>query len=66
MDGSNGGEHLHGILQWCDIFHKSINSTGHSQDAQYIFGLTIIVLRRSLLLTPRVVLMAMSVFFVRD
>jgi hypothetical protein len=44
------------------FFHKSIDATGHSQDTQYIFGVTII-LRRSLLLTPRVVLMTMSVFF---
>jgi hypothetical protein len=48
------------------FFHKSIDSTGHSQDAQYIFGVTIILLRRSLILTPHVVLMAMSVFFVGD
>jgi hypothetical protein len=44
------------------FFHKSIDAIGHSQDTQYIFGVTII-LRRSLLLTPRVVLMTMSVFF---
>jgi hypothetical protein len=44
------------------FFHKSIDATGHSQDAQYIFKVTII-LRRSSLLTPHVVLMAMSVFF---
>jgi hypothetical protein len=46
------------------FFHKSGNATGHSQDARYIFGVTII-LRRTLLLTPHVVLMAMSVFFRR-
>jgi hypothetical protein len=44
------------------FFHKLIDATGHSQDAQYIFRVTII-LRRSLLLTPRVVLMAMPIFF---
>jgi hypothetical protein len=46
------------------FFHKSVDATGHSQDAQYIFGVTII-LCRALLLTPRVVLMAMSIFFRR-
>jgi hypothetical protein len=60
MDGFDGDEHhqLHGVM----FFHKSIDATGHSQDAQYIFGVTII-LRRSLLLTPHVVLMTMYIFF---
>jgi hypothetical protein len=44
------------------FFHKSIDATSHSQDTQYIFGV-IIILCRSLLLTPRVVLMAMPVYF---
>jgi hypothetical protein len=48
------------------FFYKFVDSTGHSQDVQYIFGVTIILLPRSLLRTPRVVLMAMSVFFVGD
>jgi hypothetical protein len=39
------------------FFHKSVDSTGHSQDAQYIFGVTIVLLHHSLLLPPRVVLM---------
>jgi hypothetical protein len=46
------------------FFHKFVDATGHSQDVQYIFGVTII-LRRSLLLTPCVVPMAISVFFRR-
>jgi hypothetical protein len=53
------------FMMYCNsvlFFHKSVGTTGHSQDAQYIFGVTII-LRRSLLLTLHVVLMAMSVFF---
>jgi hypothetical protein len=44
------------------FFHKSVDTTGHSQDAQYIFEATII-LHHSLLLTSHVVLIAMSVFF---
>jgi hypothetical protein len=48
------------------FFHKFIDSTGHNQDTQYIFGVTIILLRRSLLLPPCVVLMCMYVFFVGD
>jgi hypothetical protein len=68
MDGSNEDEHhkLHGILQWSDVFHKFIDSTGHNQDTQYIFGVTIILLRRSLLLPPCFALMCMYVFFVGD
>jgi hypothetical protein len=46
------------------FFHKSVDTTGHNQDTQYIFRVTII-LCRSLLLTPRVVLMTMSMFFMR-
>jgi hypothetical protein len=46
------------------FFHESVDATGHIQDAQYIFGITII-LHHSLLLTPHVVLMAMSIFFRR-
>jgi hypothetical protein len=44
------------------FFHKSVDATSHTQNAQYIFGVTII-LCHSLLLTPHVVLMAMSIFF---
>jgi hypothetical protein len=42
--------------------HKSVDATGHNQGTQYIFGVAII-LCRSLLLTPRIVFMAMSIFF---
>jgi hypothetical protein len=67
MDGSDGDEHhkLHGILQWCNVFHKSGDSTGHNQDAQYIFEVTINLLRRSLLLPPWHILLCMYVFFCR-
>jgi hypothetical protein len=47
------------------FFYKSIDSTSHNQDTQYIFRATIILLCRSLLLPPRVVLMCMYVFFCR-
>jgi hypothetical protein len=56
------------LMVYCNcvmFFHKSVYSTDHSQDAQYIFRVTIILLRRSLLVTPRVVLMVMYVFFCR-
>jgi hypothetical protein len=47
------------------FFHKSVDFTGHNQDVQYIFGVIIILLRCSLLLTPHIVLMVMFTFFRR-
>jgi hypothetical protein len=47
------------------FFHKSGDSTGHNQDAQYIFEVTINLLRRSLLLPPWHILLCMYVFFCR-
>jgi hypothetical protein len=46
-------------------FHKSVDSTSHNQYAQYIFGVTIILLCHSLLLPLHVVLICMYVFFCR-
>jgi hypothetical protein len=43
------------------FFHKSVDSTEHNQDAQYIFGVTIKLLRSYLLLPPRLLLMCMYV-----
>jgi hypothetical protein len=48
------------------FFHKLVDSTGHNQDAHYIFGVTIILLPSSLLLPPRLMLMCIYVFFVGD
>jgi hypothetical protein len=66
MDGSDRDEHhkLHGILQWCDVFHKLVDCTGHGQDVNYAFRVTIILLHHSLLLT--LCLMHMYVVFVGD
>jgi hypothetical protein len=47
------------------FFHKSVDFTGHNHDVQYIFGVIIILLRCSLLLTPHIVLMVMFTFFRR-
>jgi hypothetical protein len=48
------------------FFHKLVDSTGHSQDAQYIFGVSINLLHRSLLLPPWLMLMCMHYFFIGD
>jgi hypothetical protein len=48
------------------FFHKSVDSTGHSQDVQYIFGVSINLLHCSLLLPPWLMLMCMHLFFVGD
>jgi hypothetical protein len=45
------------------FFHKSVDSTGHSQDAQYIFGVTINLLCHSLFLPLWLLLMC---FYVGD
>jgi hypothetical protein len=48
------------------FFHKSIDSTSHSQDANYVFEVTIILLHHSLVLPPCLMLMWLHVFFVGD
>jgi hypothetical protein len=61
MSISNFMVYYNGVM----FFHKSVDSTDHSQDAQYIFGLSINLLHRSLLLPPQLMLMCMHLFFCR-